>query len=50
MFFAALGFEAEDRWEVDGVMLGAMLKAGDARLGLAQDDLKKGVGRVKGGT
>lgn len=47
-FFAALGFEVEDLWEVDGVSLGAMLKAGEARLGLAQDDGKKGVGRIKG--
>lgn len=47
-FFAALGFEVEDRWEVDGVLLGAMLKAGEARLGLAQDDGKKGTGRIKG--
>ena len=47
-FFTALGFELEDPWEVDGVMLGAMLKAGDARLGLSQDDGKKGTNRVKG--
>jgi uncharacterized glyoxalase superfamily protein PhnB len=47
-FFSGLGFEVEDRWEVDGKMLGAMLKAGDARLGLSQDDGKKGVNRQKG--
>jgi uncharacterized glyoxalase superfamily protein PhnB len=47
-FFAALGFEVEDRWEENGVMLGAMLKAGDARLGLSQDDGQKGRDRVKG--
>lgn len=47
-FFAALGFEVEDRWEQDGVVLGLMLKAGDARLGLSQDDGKKGQNRVKG--
>ena len=47
-FFTALGFEIEDRWEQDGVLLGLMLKAGDARLGLSQDDGKKGAGRVKG--
>lgn len=47
-FFAALGFEVEDRWEVDGVMRGAMLKGGTARLGLTQDDGKKGLNRVKG--
>ena len=47
-FFGGLGFEVEDRWEVDGKMLGAMLKAGDARLGLSQDDGKKGLDRTKG--
>ncbi len=47
-FFAGLGFEIEDRWEQDGVLLGVMLKAGDAHLGLSQDDGKKGTGRVKG--
>ncbi|MGE0864348.1 MAG: VOC family protein [Vicinamibacterales bacterium] len=47
-FFAALGFEVEDPWVVNGVMQGAMLKGGEARLGLAQDDGKKGLDRVKG--
>ena len=47
-FFGALGFEVEDRWEENGVLLGAMLKAGNARLGLSQDDGKKGRDRVKG--
>ena len=47
-FFTGLGFEVEDRWEQNGVVLGAMLKAGEARLGLSQDDGKKGSGRVKG--
>ena len=47
-FFAGLGFEVEDKWEVEGKLLGAMLKAGDARLGLSQDDGKKGLNRVKG--
>ena len=47
-FFAGLGFEVEDRWEVDGKLLGAMLKAGEARLGLSQDDGKKGLNRTKG--
>lgn len=47
-FFSGLGFEVEDRWEENGKMLGAMLKAGDARLGLSQDDGKKGTNRVKG--
>jgi uncharacterized glyoxalase superfamily protein PhnB len=47
-FFVGLGFTVEDRWEDKGVLLGAMLKAGDARLGLSQDDGKKGRDRVKG--
>ena len=47
-FFSGLGFEVEDKWEVEGKVLGAMLKAGDARLGLSQDDGKKGTNRVKG--
>lgn len=47
-FFGALGFEVEDRWEVDGKVLGAMLKAGDARLGISLDDGKKGRDRIKG--
>ena len=47
-FFEALGFEVEDRWEQDGKLMGAMLKAGSARLGLSQDDWKKGQNRVKG--
>jgi uncharacterized glyoxalase superfamily protein PhnB len=47
-FFSALGFEIEDRWEDNGVLTGVMLKAGNARLGLSQDDGKKGRNRVKG--
>jgi uncharacterized glyoxalase superfamily protein PhnB len=47
-FFVGLGFTVEDRWEDNGVLLGLMLKAGDARLGLSQDDGKKGSDRVKG--
>ena len=47
-FFTGLGFEIEDRWEQDGKLLGLMLRAGEARLGLSQDDGKKGMDRVKG--
>jgi uncharacterized glyoxalase superfamily protein PhnB len=47
-FFQGLGFEIEDKWEQNGVLLGAMLKAGSARLGLSQDDGKKGANREKG--
>ena len=47
-FFQGLGFEVEQKWEDDGKLLGLMLKAGDCRLGLSQDDGKKGHDRVKG--
>jgi uncharacterized glyoxalase superfamily protein PhnB len=47
-FFAALGFDVEEKWEEKGVLSGVMLKAGNARLGLSQDDGKKGRDRVKG--
>lgn len=47
-FFTALGFEIEDRWEDNGKLMGLMIKGGNARLGLAQDDGKKGLNRVKG--
>jgi uncharacterized glyoxalase superfamily protein PhnB len=47
-FFEALGFEVEERWEDNGALTGAMLKAGDARLGINQDDWKKGRDRAKG--
>ena len=47
-FFEGLGFEVEDRWEENGVLLGVMLKAGAARIGLSQDDGKKGADRKKG--
>ena len=47
-FFEALGFEVADRWEHDGQLMGVMLKAGKAELGLSQDDWKKGRDRVKG--
>ena len=47
-FFTGLGFEIEDRWEDKGVLLGVMIKAGEAHLGLNQDDGKKGRDRIKG--
>ncbi len=47
-FFSRLGFEVEDKWEEGGALVGAMLKAGDAQLGLSQDDGKKGRDRMKG--
>jgi uncharacterized glyoxalase superfamily protein PhnB len=47
-FFEGLGFGIDDRWEENGVLLGVMLRAGEARLGLTQDDWQKGHNRVKG--
>lgn len=47
-FYERLGFEIEERWEEDGVLLGVMFKAGEARLGISQDDWKKGRDRPKG--
>jgi uncharacterized glyoxalase superfamily protein PhnB len=47
-FFEGLGFAVEDRWEEQGKLLGVMLRAGDARIGLSQDDWKKGRDREKG--
>jgi uncharacterized glyoxalase superfamily protein PhnB len=47
-FFAGLGFEVEEKWEEKGVLLGVMLKGGDVRVGLSQDDGKKGLNRAKG--
>ena len=47
-FFEGLGFGVEERWEDGGVLQGVMLRAGDARIGLSQDDWKKGRDRKKG--
>ncbi len=47
-FFEGLGFGVEERWEEKGVLLGVMLRAGEARINLSQDDWKKGRGRQKG--
>ena len=47
-FFEALGFGVEERWEENGVLLGVMLQAGAAHIGLSQDDWNKGRDRVKG--
>ena len=47
-FYEGLGFDVEDRWEDNGVLLGVMLKAGEARIGISQDDGKKGRDRRKG--
>ncbi|HEX2310127.1 MAG TPA: VOC family protein [Vicinamibacterales bacterium] len=47
-FYEKLGFIVEERWEDDGVLRGVMLQAGEFRIGLAQDDWKKGRDRRKG--
>ncbi len=47
-FFEGLGFVVTDRWEEEGKLLGVMLGAGAAMLGLSQDDGLKGRDRVKG--
>jgi len=47
-FFKTLGFAIEDRWERNGTLLGATLEANDVRIGLSQDDGKKGRNREKG--
>lgn len=44
-----LGFFLGQRWQgEDGVLRGAMLKAGACELGISQDDWKSGKDRVKG--
>lgn len=47
-FYEGLGFGVDERWEEDGVLLGVMVQAGEVRIGLTQDDWKKGRDRVKG--
>jgi uncharacterized glyoxalase superfamily protein PhnB len=47
-FYEALGFGVEERWEDQGTLLGVMLRAGNHRIGLSQDDWKKGRDRKKG--
>jgi uncharacterized glyoxalase superfamily protein PhnB len=48
-FYEALGFAIEDRWEEKGTLLGVMLRAGSTRIGLNQDDWKKGCDRKNAG-
>ena len=47
-FYEALGFVVEERWEDAGTLQGVMLRAGNHRIGLSQDDWKKGRDRTKG--
>lgn len=44
----ALGFVVERKYERDGKVGGYALRAGDARIGIGQDDGAKGWDRVKG--
>jgi uncharacterized glyoxalase superfamily protein PhnB len=43
-----LGFAVDEKWEEAGALTGVMMRAGDARIGLTQDDWKKGRNREKG--
>jgi uncharacterized glyoxalase superfamily protein PhnB len=43
-----LGFTVYERWETEGVLQGVMLRAGNCRIGLSQDDFAKGRDRAKG--
>ncbi|HEV8613420.1 MAG TPA: VOC family protein [Gemmatimonadales bacterium] len=43
-----LGFAVVQKYEDKGVVRGAMLEAGGAKLGLSQDDFAKGRNRIKG--
>ena len=47
-FYEGLGFAVDERWEEEGTLLGVMLRAGKNRIGLSQDDWKKGRDRKKG--
>jgi uncharacterized glyoxalase superfamily protein PhnB len=47
-FYEVLGFTVDERWEDKGTLLGVMLRAGASRIGLNQDDWKKGRDRKKG--
>ena len=47
-FYEALGFVIDERWDDNGTLLGVMLRAGGTRIGLNQDDWKKGRDRQKG--
>lgn len=48
LYTAGLGFTLGERMEEDGEVRGVMLEAGEARLGLSQDDFAKGRERQKG--
>jgi uncharacterized glyoxalase superfamily protein PhnB len=43
-----LGFAVDELYKEDNEIRGAMLQAGEAKLGISQDDFSKGRNRVKG--
>ena len=43
-----IGFVVDQRWSEEGQLKGLLLKAGDSRLGLSQDDWAKGRDRARG--
>ncbi len=43
-----LGFAVSEEMNEDGKLIGAMLEAGEAKMGISQDDFAKGRDRVKG--
>jgi len=47
-YVEGLGFSIADKHEVDGQLRYVLLKAGDAELGMGQDDFAKGKDRSKG--
>jgi uncharacterized glyoxalase superfamily protein PhnB len=47
-FYEAFGFGIDERWEDQGTLRGVMLRTGKTRIGLNQDDWKKGRDRQKG--
>ena len=47
-FYTQIGFAVDQRWTEDGQLKGILLKAGNSRLGLSQDDWSKGRDRKKG--
>jgi catechol 2,3-dioxygenase-like lactoylglutathione lyase family enzyme len=47
-YTGVLGFVVDQRWSEGGQLQGLLLKAGNSRLGLSQDDWSKGRDRKKG--
>ena len=47
-YTGVLGFVVDQRWSEDGSVKGLLLKAGQSRLGLSQDDWAQGRDRKKG--